>query len=898
MRDALYLIDGYGLIYRSYFAFLKNPLFNLEGENTSAVFGFFRSFFQLLKLRDPHYLAVIMDSKTPTFRHERFPEYKANREKAPEDLHAQIPVVEEILGAMGVAVLRKEGFEADDIIATLASMCTRESRGCYILSNDKDILQIVGGDVYVLKYDKLTWSYQEVGREEVVESRGIHPEQVIDYLALAGDQSDNLPGVKGVGIKTAQKLLADYRNIDEIYNNLAAVKPEGLRKKLAAAKENAYLTYDLATLRNTLSLDHTIEQMALQSLNTEAAIPLFINQGMKSLAEELGGNIVVKQEVPDHTPPGSYETVLDEPALERWLKRVGEKGVFAFDTETDSLDEMKARPIGFSLAVGPGEACYIPISSFQSGVLAEELVRGRLKELLENTNLKIIGQNIKYDYKVLKRWGIELENIHFDTMIASWLLYSNLRSFSLDSLALKFLNYQTIRYEEVVGKDKSATLAEVDIIRATDYAAEDADITFRLFEIFQSKIEEEGLQELFYNLEMPLVKILANMELQGIRLDMDNLFNFSRELEAELSHYQEDIFALCGNSFNLNSTKQLQEVLFNQRKLKPLKKTKTGFSTDKTVLAELALEDPVPEKVLNYRLLAKLKSTYTDSLPALVNTGTERLHTHFLQTGTATGRLSSRDPNLQNIPVRGEKGRRIRAAFVPDRGYSFLSADYSQIELVVLAALSGDSMLIEAFKQGRDVHLRTAAVIFGIEEEDVAPGQRQIGKTINFGVIYGMSAFRLARDLKISRSEARVFITRYFEQYAGVDSFIKEIIAGAEAKGYVETIRRRRRTLPGITSRNKTEKAAAERMAINSVIQGSAADIVKQAMIDVSKELDKKEYRTRLLLQVHDELIFEVPDDELEIIPELVKRAMESGADLGIPLRVQVEIGQSWGEFH
>ncbi len=630
MRDALYLIDGYGLIYRSYFAFLKNPLFNPAGENTSAVFGFFRSFFRLLKLRDPHYLAVVMDSKTPTFRHEKYPEYKATREKAPEDLHAQVPVLEEILGAMGVAVLRKEGFEADDIIATLASVCTRESRGCYILSNDKDILQIVGGDVYVLQYDKLTGSYKEVGREEVVESRGIDPEQVIDYLALAGDQSDNLPGVKGVGIKTAQKLLADYRNIDEIYNNLAAVNPEGLRKKLAAAKEEAYLTYDLATLRNTLSLDYTVEQMAVQSLNTEAAIPLFINQGMNKLAEELGGG-TVKQEVPEQTPPGSYETVLDEPALERWLKRAGEKGIFAFDTETDSLDEIKARPIGFSLAVGPGEACYIPISSFQSGVLAPELVRRRLKELLENTSFKIIGQNIKYDYKVLKRWGIELKNIHFDTMIASWLLYSNLRSFSLDNLALKFLNYQTIRYEEVVGKDKSATLAEVDITRATDYAAEDADITFRLFKIFQSKIEEAGLQDLFYNLEMPLVKILANMELQGIRLDPDNLFNFSRELEAELSRYQEDIFALCGHSFNLNSPKQLQEVLFNMRKLKPLKKTKTGFSTDNTVLAELALEDPVPGKVLNYRLLAKLKSTYADPLPALVKPGTEKRHTHFLQ---------------------------------------------------------------------------------------------------------------------------------------------------------------------------------------------------------------------------------------------------------------------------
>jgi len=506
MRDALYLIDGYGLIYRSYFAFLKNPLFSPEGKNTSAVFGFFRSFFQLLKLRDPQYLAVIMDSKAPTFRHERFPEYKANREKAPEDLHAQIPVLEEILGAMGVAVLRKEGFEADDIIATLASVCTRESRGCYILTNDKDILQIVGGDVYVLQYDKLTGSYKEVGREEVLDSRGIHPEQVRDYLALAGDQSDNLPGVKGVGIKTAQKLLADYRNIDEIYDNLAEVKPESLRKKLAAAKEKAYLTYDLATLRNTLSLDYTIKQLSVQSLKTEAAIPLLIEQGMKSMAEELGGGSAVKQEVPDHTSSGSYETVLDELSLERWRKRAEESGIFAFDTETDSLDEIKAKPIGFSLAVGPGEACYIPISSFQTGVLAPELVRRRLKELLENTSLKIIGQNIKYDYKVLKRWGIELKNIHFDTMIASWLLYSNIRSFSLDNLALKFLNYQTIRYEEVVGKDKSATLVEVDITRATDYAAEDADITFRLFKIFQSRLKKRDCRISFITWRCPWLR--------------------------------------------------------------------------------------------------------------------------------------------------------------------------------------------------------------------------------------------------------------------------------------------------------------------------------------------------------------------------------------------------------
>ena len=618
---------------------------------------------------------------------------------------------------------------------------------------------------------------------------------------------------------------------------------------------------------------------------------------MKTLVEGLGGSLEKELEL-QTARPENYEAVTDEAALERWIGAARGRGLVALDVETDSLDEISARPVGVSLAVEEGKACYIPLRTAGEPTLPEELVRSRLAELLDDPALKVVGQNLKFDYKVLKRWGAPPRALHFDTMIASWVLESEQLVYGLDSLALKHLNYKVSTYEETVGKDKTRTLADVELARATAYSAEDADIALRLYGKFEPELRAMGLDGIFYELEMPLVQVLADMELAGIRVDPSQLGTYSGELDTEMNAISQEIYGLCGRTFNLNSTQQLQEVLFTERKLSPLKKTKTGFSTDTTVLEELAHEDPVPARLLRYRVLSKLKSTYVTALPALCHAATGRVHTHFVQTGTATGRLSSKNPNLQNIPVREEEGRRIRAAFIPEPGWRFLSADYSQIELAVLASMSGDPTLQAAFREGRDIHTQTASLLFGVPVEAVLPAQRQVGKTINFGVIYGMSAFRLARDLRIGREVAQKFINRYFQRFSRVEEFIREIVKKAEEQGWVQTITGRRRRIANINGRNHAEKSAAERAAVNSVIQGSAADIVKRAMLAVVRRLREEGLATRLLLQVHDELIFEVPREEEEQASRLIREEMERVARLDVPLAVHIECGDSWGVIH
>jgi DNA polymerase-1 len=919
MSGPLYLIDGYSLIYRSYFAFIKKPLTNPKGQNTSAVFGFFRSLFQLLKARRPAYLAVVMDSRTPTFRHEKFPKYKANREKAPQDLHAQVPVIEELLEALNIAHVRLDGYEADDVMATLAASCRKEERPCFILSGDKDILQIVGPGVTVLQPPKAGEEFGELNRDGVYRTRGIYPEQVVDYLALTGDSSDNVPGVPGVGDKTALKLLDQFRDLEAIYRNLEKVSPEGVRKKLAAGRESALLSRELVVLASDLDLPLSLEQLKLGELNREAAIPLFSRQGMASIVRELGaaasgpagaamarprgqGAPAARQEPPSELrrlKPGSYAMVLKASDLQRWIGQARNAGLFAFDTETDGLDPLRAHPVGFSLATARGEACYIPVKASDVTPLELTEVLRQLKVLLEDPRMTLVGQNIKFDYKVMRTCGLRMRNRLFDTMVAAWLADSERASYGLGSLAQRYLGYQILRYEEVVGKDPGRTLADVPVASSTDYSAEDADIAFQLYEHFAPELKSLGLERLFHALEMPLLPILAEMEIAGIRLDTGALERYGWELDKELAGLEQEIFALVGHPFNVRSTRELQAVLFEELGLEPLKKTKTGQSTDNFVLMELARQgEKVPERMLAHRLLAKLKSTYVDALPKQVNPDTGHLHTNYQQTGAATGRLASKDPNLQNIPVREEEGRRIRSAFVPDPGHVFLSADYAQIELVILAHLSGDPMLAEAFRQGKDVHRQTAALLFGVGEGEVSPEQRRIGKTINFGVIYGMSAFRLARDLRIERKDAARFIATYFQRYAGVERFIRETVRRAEVDGYVTTLMGRRRPILQIGSRNRTERMAAERVAVNSPIQGSAADIVKKAMIDVTAALEAGGLKARLLLQVHDELIFEVPDGEEARARQVIRQAMEGAVDLSVPLRVSVETGRTWGQIH
>jgi len=937
MSRELYLVDGYSVIYRGYFALLNRPLLNPMGRNSSSVFVFFRTLFQVMRDRAPETLAVAMDSRVPTFRHERYEQYKATRQKAPEDLHAQVPVIEEILEALGVPCLRADGYEADDVIATLAESCRRTGTPCWILSGDKDILQLIGGNVRLLAQERGTTDLVEYSREKVLETRGVYPEQIIDFLSLTGDSSDNIPGVPGIGEKTAQKLLSRFGTLDSLYAKLAEVTPDSVRRKLEAGRDSAMLSRELVTLNRAVPGIPPLEELRLPDLHSRQAVSLFEREGMKTLVTELAalarkgegasaarpgtlgqaaesGPAAQPREAPPaaaeaagqkqaepfaeprQTAPGTYTTITSVTELDLWLGRARRAGVYSFDVQTDGKDEMKASPLGFSLSVEEGRACYVPVRASGVSCIPEQTVKSRLAGLLEDPSLRLVGQNVKYDYKVLRRWGIRPANVHFDTMIAAWVLESQEGSYGLDRMAETRLGYKTLPYEELVAKDQ--TLEQVPIQQVTDYSGEDADLALRLYALFSRELETEGLLSVFHGIEMPLLTVLSEMELTGIRILPTELAAYSRELEISLAGIEQEIYSLVGRPFNIASTKQLQEVLFTWRKLTPVRKTRTGYSTDEDVLEELAELDPVPAKILAHRKLSKLKSTYVDALPLLINEETGRLHTHYVQTGAATGRLASKDPNLQNIPIREEEGRRIRAAFVPAPGMRFVSADYAQIELAILAYLSKDPILLDAFAKGKDVHRQTASLIFGVPEDGVTADQRRVGKTINFGVVYGMSAFGLAQRLKIPRADADRFITTYFQRYREVDRFLKETIRSAEETGFVRTLMGRRRRVPGIGSRNRSEKQAAERVAVNSPIQGTAADIVKIAMVRLYRRLAEQKLAARVLLQVHDEIILEAPAEETAAVERIVHEEMEHVTEHEIPLAVHCETGDSWGEFH
>jgi DNA polymerase-1 len=913
MKKTLYLIDGYGLIYRSYFAFTGRHLYAPDGKNVSALFGFFRTLFALLRNRDVPLIAVALDPLDKTFRHEMYPEYKATRDKTPEELHDQIPLIETLLESLGIPQLRVDGFEADDLLGTLATRSTNEGRLCVIVSGDKDILQLVGESVLVLRPSK--GELLEFGPQQVREEWGVPPEGIIDYLALTGDASDNIPGVAGIGPKTAVKLLEDFGNIDTLYASLDRAGTPAMINKLASGRDSAFLSRTLATIRRDVPLDFDPETARFAPRDPEAAVRLFLETGLKQLAADLS-KMTGAAETPVPSPQGElfdvpsggvhpsaavnavkgiYRAVLTETDLDDWIARAEKAGIFAFDSETDSLDSLHAEPVGFSLSVAPGEGCYIPLKCFDARCLERELVLSRLRPLLENPAHLLVGQNFKYDWHVLTGAGINPAARCFDTMIAAWLL-DPAGAHNMDDLAEKYLGYKTIHFKDIV--PKGGTFDQVPLAQAVEYAAEDADITFRLYDVFRPKLAERDMEKLFYELEMPLLPLLARMEREGIILNRDKLKVIEKELKISLAGLEEEIYLLCGKIFNINSTKQLQTILFEERKLTPVKKTMTGYSTDTAVLMELAKEDPVPAKIVDYRVLAKLKNTYVEALPLLISPRTGRLHTHFIQTGTETGRLSSKNPNLQNIPIRDENGRRIRSAFEPREDWSFVSADYSQIELVVLAHLSEDPELVKAFREGRDIHTQTAGLIFNMPEAEVTAAQRRIAKTINFGVMYGMSSFRLAGELKIPRAEADSFIAAYFKRFAGVHRFVEETVSRAETEGGVKTMAGRFRPLPEINSRNRNEKNGAARAAVNTRIQGSAADIVKKAMLAIDKMLLTGGSSARLLLQVHDECILEVPDADVPLIVPRLKAVMEGAETLIVPLKVNVETGKSWGNIH
>ncbi|MDR2178095.1 MAG: DNA polymerase I [Treponema sp.] len=952
-RTPLFLIDAYGLIYRSYFAFMSHPLRNSQGRNVSVLFGFARTLLSLMDegvagipgLTDQGFcLAAAFDSRTPTFRHKLYSQYKANREKAPEDLHDQVSLVEELLEALGVKALRVDGYEADDVIATLAGMCRREKRRCYILSSDKDLLQLVGEGTWELRPRKSSGTgggtgsgtaYELVGPKEVKAEWGVDAERILDILSLTGDSSDNIPGVKGIGEKTAAKLMARYGSLDGIYRNIAGIEGSA-GKKLAEGRENAYFSKKLITLEDKVPVQiKNIDELSAGNLDRAAAARVLYREGVLQIArkmdKDVGGPVEPGVDSLDTgglnadsgkppgpgsaakipaelRGPGTYKTILDMAELETLLEAAKKQGLLALDFETDSLDAWNAQPIGISLALKPREAFYAPVAPHArlrnsdgpegpAPCLDARAVRDRLSLLLSDSAMTIAAHNAKFDYKVSRGWGIPRWNCKiWDTMVAAWLVDPERNNYSLDSLAAYYLDYQdAIAYYDVV--PKGSAFDAVSLETATRYSAEDVDLCLRMRAYLSPALEAGEARGIFENLEMPLLPILAEMEGEGIKIEPNVLKDYGEELGTELAQVEKETYRLVGHEFNLGSPKQLQEVLFVERKLKSGKKTKTGYSTDMAVLEELAREDPVPALILRHRTLSKLKSTYVDTLVEQADSH-GRLHTNFVQTGTATGRLSSKEPNLQNIPIRDEEGRRIRAAFAARPGNLLISADYSQIELVILAHLSGDENLVSSFREGKDVHARTAALIFGVDEDRVDSGQRRIAKTINFGVMYGMSAFRLANELDITRTEAAAFIDAYFKTYSGVSRLIGKLVRKTEQTGYASTILGRRRYIPAINSRNKTEKAAAERVAVNTPIQGSAADIVKTAMLKVDRALGLSASPAKLLLQVHDELILECPKAEAPAAAELVRKVMEGAAALSVPLRVSVETGKRWGDFH
>ena len=890
----LVLVDGSSYLYRAYHAL--PPLTNSRGEPTGAVYGVANMLRRLLKDYDPERIAVVFDAKGKTFRDELFEQYKAHRPPMPDDLVVQIEPLHALVQAMGLPMLVVPGVEADDVIGTLA----REARGrglpVVISTGDKDMAQLVTDGVTLVN----TMSDTTLDTQGVVEKFGVPPERIVDYLALVGDTSDNIPGVPKVGPKTAAKWLNQYGSLDEIIAHADEIKGkvgESLREHLAELE----LSRQLARIRTDLELPLALDDLSLREPDRKALRELFERLEFRTWLKELlesGGDTETAAQA------GEYETVLDWDRLEAWLARLEQAPLFAFDTETTSLDYMQARIVGLSFSVKAGEAAYVPLGHRYPGApeqLDREAVLERLRPLLEEPRQRKIGHHLKYDMNVLANHGIRLDGIAYDTMLESYVLDSTASRHDMDSLALKYLGHRNISYEEVAGKGaKQIGFEEVPLEQAAPYAAEDADITLRLHQALWPRLEETpSLVGVFRDIELPLVPVLSAMERTGVLVDAEALARQSEELARRMHEIEAQAYQLAGQPFNLSSPKQIQEILFEKQGLPVLAKTPKGApSTAESVLAELALDYPLPRLILDYRSLAKLKSTYTDKLPRQIDPDTGRVHTSYHQAVTATGRLSSSDPNLQNIPVRTEEGRRIRQAFVAPPGKRILAADYSQIELRIMAHLSGDEGLLQAFAEGRDIHAATAAEVFGVPPEAVTPDQRRAAKAINFGLIYGMSAFGLARQLDIDRGAAQQYVDRYFERYPGVRAYMERTREKAHEDGYVETLFGRRLYLPEINARNQQRRQAAERTAINAPMQGTAADIIKRAMIRVHAWLGESGARAAMIMQVHDELVFEVDEGEVEQVTGEVRRLMETAAELAVPLVVDTGVGNNWDEAH
>jgi DNA polymerase-1 len=929
-EERLFLLDGMALAYRAYFAFIQRPLINSRGENTSAVFGFVTFLNRILTQESPDHIAVVFDTPAPTFRHKAYKEYKATRQKMPEDMISQIPILKDVVRAYNIPSIELDGYEADDIIGTLARKAADEHISAFLVTPDKDYMQLVDKKTKMYKPGKGGTDVEIIDIAGVKEKFGVSPDRVTDVLGLTGDSSDNVPGVPGVGEKTAIPLVQKYGSIESIYEHIAEIPQKGLRSKLESHKELAFLSKRLVTIDINVPLDIDVHGLRAMEQDKAKLIELFGRLEFRSLITKLRteGEPVIVPAAPstDFVPSETmasirtgehrYTLITEESGLKELCRTLSEAEEFVFDTETTSRDALRAELVGISFSLIPHEAFYVailPPGDEASGALfPNSTMPGResrgispetackyLRKIMEEPKIRKIGHNIKYDMLVLSNYGIAVEGAAFDTMIASYILRAD-GQHNMDALAAEHLKYRTITFSDLTGTGKEQkSIREIPLAQVSDYSCEDSDITFQLYRVLKSRIDERGMQKLSEEVEFPLIPVLARMEAAGVVIDVAYLAGMSKELERQLDALTRDIHREAGGPFNINSTQQLAEILFNRLKLPPVRKTKTSFSTDVGVLETLRNAHPIIEKLLNYRQLIKLKSTYVDALPELIHPKTKRVHTSFNQTVALTGRLSSSDPNLQNIPIRTEIGRSIRKAFVAgDAKSKILSADYSQIELRVMAHISGDEGLAEAFRNHEDIHASTAAKVFGVEPADVSRDMRRKAKEVNFGIMYGIGPYGLSSRLEISQSEAKDIIARYFERFPKVQQYINDTIALARRQEYVSTLLGRRRYFPDIHSHNQNIRQNAERQAINMPIQGTAADMIKIAMVHIDSGLKSGKLSSLMLLQVHDELVFEVRGGEEEAVRALVEREMQQALPLSVPVEVEIGIGKNWLEAH
>ena len=894
----LFLIDGMAQIYRAHFAMIKNPLTTKDGRHTSAIFGFMNSLFKLLRDENPDYIAVVLDCKEPTFRHKLYTEYKATREKMPDELVEQLEPLYEVISHTNIPILKKPGYEADDIIGTLVKKAEQAGLVTYMVTGDKDMMQLVSETTFMYSPGnrfKPTTIYDKI---KVKEKWGVGPDGIIDMLALVGDTSDNVPGVDGVGPKTAKKLLDQYKDIETILEHADEAKNKRVREGLQNGRDLVHLSRELVTIHCDVPVEFHIEELIRKDMDGEALTHDFQDLEMYSLitqVEALSGNGVVALEQPDK----NYQTILTQTDLDLLITTISNAELISFDLETTSITPLQADIVGLSFSVKANDGYYIPVEYPEKESkpgLTLDAVLEKLKPIFENENNRFCGQNIKYDALVLSRYGIHLGNIVFDTMIAEYMLHPEKNSYKMDYLSIDYLNYRMVPIDNLIGPGlHQKSMAEVPLEDIAFYASEDADIAFQLAEILKDKLEKESLFEPYNDIEIPLIPVLTTIEKNGVYLNLDFLADLSRQFGEGLEKLTEKIHQMAGREFNINSPKQLGEILFDELELKPIRKRSTAVE----VLAVLKNYHPLPEEVLKYRHLAKLKNTYVDAIPNYVNKETGRVHTSLNQTIAATGRLSSTSPNFQNIPIRTETGREVRKAFVPQNSdWVILSADYSQVELRIMAHYSQEPELIKAFEENSDIHSRTAALVNGIAEAEVTPDQRRSAKVVNFGIMYGAGPYRMSQELGISMADAKILIDNYFATYPGIRKYMDETISLARDRGYVETLYKRRRKTGNLDASNRNIVQAEERVAINMPIQGTAADIIKIAMINIHNKMESENYQSKMILQIHDELLFECPKTEVERMAALAVEEMEGTGTLSVPLKVDWNYGKSWFEAH